>query len=184
MLKNDKERLSSLMDGNQYEGEFVDDIVDSADLQQYWYRCHIIRDVMQDKLHSSALTLNIVDNVANAIALDGLYEQTMANPSELSKPDNLFMIKLKEIVGKMSQVGLAACVTLAVIAGVQYQTGSSSDSPILNTMPVGVSISPVGGAPSEDNIYQPQQTKIEQQQYNKIRLLIQDYELQKRLNVQ
>lgn len=185
MLKEQKEQLSSFMDSNECQAEFVDVVAHNVELKQYWHRCHVMRDAMQGKLHDCSLTLDISSRVAEAIAFDDLYEQTMIEQSELPKPSNLFWVKMRDTIGKLSQVGLAACVTLAVIAGVQYQQTSSSDSPVLNTVPIGVNISPVGGGQVDYNRYpSQQQTKMDQQQYNKMRLLIQDYELQKRLDLQ
>ena len=83
-------------------------------------------------------------------------------------------------MAKVSQVGLAACVTLAIIAGVQYHQGQSdevSGAPTLNTIPMGVNVAPVGGIQQHND-----QQLLEKRQYDKIRLLVQDYELQKRLN--
>ncbi|RKS87841.1 RseA-like anti sigma(E) protein [Orbus hercynius] len=184
MLREQKEQLSSFIDGEQYDVEFVDAVAQDQDLQQCWQRYHIVRDVMQNKLNDGVLTLNIVDKIADAIALDDLYDQAHIAVFEPARQNNLLWIKIKDVVGKLSQVGLAACVTLAIIAGVQYQQDSSNDISVLNTMPVGVSVAPVGGMPSHANNDQSTSEQVDQQQYNKIRLLVQDYELQKRLNVQ
>lgn len=184
MLKDQKEQLSSFMDDNECQTECVDAVVNDVELQQYWYRCHVARDAMQGKLHDSTLTLDIASRVADAIAFDDLYEQTMIEQPASIQPVNLFWVKVKDVIGKLGQVGLAACVTLAVIAGVQYQQTPSGDAPVLNTVPMNVNISPVGGKGTETSNYGVLHTKMDQQQYNKIRLLIQDYELQKRLSPQ
>lgn len=186
MLQEQKEQLLSLMDDNQCDVILVDTITHDDELKQCWHRYHIARDVMQGKLHDCALTFDIADKVANAIALDDLFDQTSVDQAPVVKSPNLFWIKAKDVVGKLTQVGLAACVTLGIIAGVQYQQGSQVENaaPVLNTMPVGVNVSPVGGVPAQQQNYQVQNDTMDQQQYNKIRLLIQDYELQKRLNVQ
>lgn len=188
MLNEQKERLSSLMDGELSDAATcVDDISENEVLQQCWYRYHITRDVIRGKLHNCSLDINIAEKVAQAIAFDDLITQPTTKDIKSSKPTQLFWVKTKEIAFKVSQVGLAACVTLAIIAGVQYQQGQTNDNsyPVLNTIPVGISVAPVGGIPLEQNKTQElQQKSIDQHQYNKIRLLVQDYELQKRLNVQ
>lgn len=184
MSKQHKEQLSSFMDGNYCELQLIKSVAINDELQQYWHRCHVIRDAMQGKLHDSALTLDISHSIAAAIELDDLYDQNRITEFQLPKTENLFWVRIKDVIGKVGQVGLAACVTLAVIAGVQYQQTSTDNTPVLNTMPMGVNISPVGGAPIDTDEHLSNQTKLDQQQYNKIRLLIQDYELQKRLSVQ
>lgn len=186
MLKEQKEQLSSLMDGEQCGTEFVDAVSKDDALQQCWHRYHIVRDVMQGKLHDCSLSFDISEKVAQEIALEDLAQQPAAEQVILPNVANLFWIKAKDIVSKVSQVGLAACVTLGIIAGVQYQQNSTSDNqlPVLNTVPVGVNIAPVGGMNVGQNNQQEQHDTIESQQYNKIRLLVQDYELQRRLNAQ
>jgi len=186
MLKAQKEQLSSLMDGSQSDVQFIDTITSDDELKQSWYRYHVARDVMQGKLYGSVLTWNIADKVANAIALDELFDQASTNWTISPKLENVFWSKLKEGIGKLGQVGLAACITLGIIAGVQYQQGVSNNDalPVLNTVPVGVSVSPVGGIATGQNQYQAQQDAVDAKEYNKIRFLIQDYELQKRLNMQ
>ncbi|WP_392564430.1 RseA family anti-sigma factor [Orbus wheelerorum] len=186
MLKEQKEQLSSLMDGNQSDVQFIDTVASDEELRQSWYRYHVARDVIQGKLFDRALTWDIADKVASAIALDELFEQSSINQTSAPKLESIFWIKVKDAVSKLSQVGLAACITLGIIAGVQYQQSSSSEnvSPVLNTVPIGVSVSPVGGIATGQNQYQTQSDTVDAQEYNKIRFLIQNYELQKRLNVQ
>lgn len=186
MLKEHKEQLSLLMDGNQSDVQFIDTVASDENLKQSWYRYHVARDVMQGKLYDSVLTWNIADKVASAIALEELFDQASTTQESLSKAENLFWIKIKDTMGKLGQVGLAACITLGIIAGVQYQKGSSNNDalPVLNTVPIGVNVSPVGGIATEQNKYQTQQDTIDSKEYGKIRFLIQNYELQKRLNMQ
>lgn len=184
MQEEQKVQLSSLMDGEFTENYFIGSVSHDEDLQSCWHRYHVVRDVIRRELHSSSLTLDISNQVAQAIANDDLYGQLPEQPKkdEVLVPDlnTLLWIKVKEVISKVSQVGLAACVTLAVIAGVQYQQGQSNDTtgtPMLNTVPVGVSVAPVGGLSQQND-----QQLLEKRQHDKIRLLVQDYELQKRLN--
>lgn len=190
MLKTQKEQLSSLMDGDQCDVSFINTMTNDDELVKCWHRYHIVRDTMQDKLSEYSLTFDITERVANAIALDDLFDQAATSQVSMTKNKNFYWIKIKDTISRLSQVGLAACVTLGIIAGVQYQQNSVNDSsmPILNTVPIGVNVSPVGGTASEQQNYQlPKESmdqQLDQQEYNKIRLFIQDYELQKRLNVQ
>ncbi|MDF7667216.1 RseA family anti-sigma factor [Orbaceae bacterium ESL0727] len=193
------ETLSSLMDGELINDKFTDDrflqtITEDERLHACWHRYHIARDAMQGNLHSCSLTLDIESAVAQSIANDNLYgvpatdqpaiaNVEMPNLNSLKSP-NLFWAHLKEMAIRTSQVGLAACVTLAIIAGVQYHQGQSNDShaPILNTVPIGVNVAPVGGIAQPGEQQPSEQQLFEKRQYDKIRLLVQDYELQKRLN--
>lgn len=190
MLKTQKEQLSSLMDGDQCDVSFINTMTNDDELFKCWHRYHIVRDTIQDKLSECSLTFDITERVANAIALDDLFDQATTSQVPMIKNKNLYWIKIKDTISRLSQVGLAACVTLGIIAGVQYQQNSVNDNsmPILNTVPIGVNVSPVGGTSSEQQNYQLQKEsmnqQLDQQEYNKIRLFIQDYELQKRLNVQ
>lgn len=179
-----KQQLSLLMDGESMDDHFIDMVSHDESLQSCWHRYHIVRDAMRGELHASSLTLDISNQVAMAIAGEDLYPQLIEQPSQeeiaIPKAENLFWLRIKDIIAKVSQVGLAACVTLAIIAGVQYHQGQSDDVsgvPTLNTLPMGVNVAPVGGIQQHND-----QQLLEKRQYDKIRLLVQDYELQKRLN--
>ncbi|OCG16127.1 hypothetical protein A9G09_03320 [Gilliamella sp. wkB292] len=179
-----KEQLSLLMDDELNDDHFIDAVSKDESLQACWHRYHIVRSAMRGELHDSSLTLDISNQVAKAIAADNLYSplpnQPDQNNVDIPNAKNLIWIRVKDCLGKVSQVGLAACVTLAIIAGVQYHQGQSDDSngsPVLNTVPIGVNVAPVGGIQQHND-----QQLIEKRQYDKIRLLVQDYELQKRLN--
>ena len=179
-----KQQLSLLMDGEFIDDHFVDELGHDESLQSCWHRYHLAREAMRGELHGSSLTLDISNQVAMAIADDDLYPQLTDQPSQdeisIPKAENLFWLRIKDAMAKVSQVGLAACVTLAIIAGVQYHQGQSDETsgvPTLNTVPMGVNVAPVGGKQQHND-----QQLLEKRQYDKIRLLVQDYELQKRLN--
>lgn len=179
-----KQQLSLLMDGESTNDHFIDTVSHDESLQSCWHRYHIVREAMRGELHASSLTLDISNQVAMAIADDDLYPQLTEQPSQeeisIPKAENLFWLRAKDVMAKVSQVGLAACVTLAIIAGVQYHQGQSDDAsgvPTLNTVPMGVNVAPVGGIQQHND-----QQLLDKRQYDKIRLLVQDYELQKRLN--
>ncbi|MDF7671267.1 RseA family anti-sigma factor [Orbaceae bacterium ESL0721] len=192
--KEQKERLSSFMDGELATASFIDLINRDENLQACWHRYHIARDAMKGELHDSSLGFDISHAVANAIDTDSNYElRTQPTQDDITPPNleklkreskrlNSFWIQIKDSIAKMSQVGLAACVTLVIIAGVQYYQDESTNSnmPMLNTVPVGVNLAPVGGIADESKL--DEQQLFEKRQYDKIRLLVQDYELQKRLN--
>lgn len=182
MTIEQQEKLSSFMDG---EIETLSDISLDEENQQCWYRYHMIRNVMKKELHPTTLNLNIVNAVAKAIAEENVL---LSQPSkdEIAKVPTLQLmwVKSQDVFAKFAQVGLAACVTLAIIAGVQYYQNSddSEKYPVLNTVPIGVNVSPVGGISPTESAHDEESKLMDQNQYNKVKLLIQDYELQKRLN--
>lgn len=192
-----KEKLSAFMDGelidmmddNCFESDFIKAVTEDEQLQACWHRYHIAKDAMHGELHNCSLTLDISNAVAKAIASDTRYDlleqpiqHEVAIPKLAALKADEFWRSFKEIMTRVGQVGLAACVTLAIIAGVQYQQSESTErnTPILNTVPVGVNVAPVGGITQESQ--SKEQQMFEKRQYDKIRLLVQDYELQKRLN--
>lgn len=86
-----------------------------------------------------------------------------------------------------TQMGVAACVSLAVIVGVQHYNGQSETSqqpetPVFNTLPMMGKASPVSlGVPSEAAPVGSQQQQV-QEQRRRINAMLQDYELQRRLH--
>lgn len=179
-----KEQLSLLMDGESIDNRFIDEVSKDECLQSCWHRYHLVREAMRSDLHSCSLTMDISKQVAQVIASDNLYNELTEQPNihnvAIPKKENLIWIRFKDALAKVSQVGLAACVTLAIIAGVQYQqsqTENKDGAPMFNTVPVGVNVAPVGGFQQQND-----QQLLDKRQYDKIRLLVQDYELQKRLN--
>ncbi len=84
-------------------------------------------------------------------------------------------------------MGVAACVSLAVIVGVQHYNGQSETSqqpetPVFNTLPMMGKASPVSlGVPSEATANNGQQQQV-QEQRRRINAMLQDYELQRRLH--
>lgn len=185
MLKKQKEQLSSLMDDEKCETAFIDTVLSQPELQQCWRRYHVARDVMQGRSEVNCLNLDISDKVAQLIKTEDILDQPLTENVAVPALSRLIWLKTKDVFAKLGQVGLAACVTLGIIGVVQYNSNSSNnnDIPVLNTMPVGVNLAPVGGTNPTNN-YEPQHDTISNQQYDKIRLLVQDYELQRRLNFQ
>lgn len=88
---------------------------------------------------------------------------------------------------QLTQMGVAACVSLAVIVGVQHYNGQSETSqqpetPVFNTLPMMGKASPVStGVPSDATASGGQQQQV-QEQRRRINAMLQDYELQRRLH--
>ena len=84
---------------------------------------------------------------------------------------------------------MAACVSLAVIVGVQQYNkpveGQSSDSPVFNTLPMMGQASPVSlGVPAENASAPANSNQQVQDQRRRVNALLQDYELQRRLHAE
>lgn len=186
-----KEKLSALMDGElPDDAAFVASLSEDAALHQQWYHYHLARDSMRGVVKSEMLSLDFTQQVAAAISAESIEPALDAQPmpaSEAKPKMATLWWQSKNVISRLAQVGLAACVTLAVIGGVQQFSNSSDDNDVkvLNTMPIGISVSPVGGLTQDS--YQINEQRLAQQtdqaQYERLRRLLQDYELQKRMNV-
>lgn len=90
-------------------------------------------------------------------------------------------------LSNLTQVGVAACVSLVVILGVQQYSGSdanvASDSdqlPVLQTIPFAGSAEPV--SLTRDSVRSQSSEAKAMEQHRRANELMQDYELQLRLN--
>ncbi len=101
--------------------------------------------------------------------------------------ENAVLEKVRPWAAQLTQMGVAACVSLAVIVGVQHYNGQSETSqqpetPVFNTLPMMGKASPVSlGVPSEAAPVGSQQQQV-QEQRRRINAMLQDYELQRRLH--
>ncbi|TCV92197.1 anti-sigma-E factor RseA [Biostraticola tofi] len=187
------EKLSALMDGESFDNELLNHLSRDADLQQSWQSYHLIRDTMRGDI-GETLHLNIADRVAAAIAQEpvrlvpGSVKESQPQPETWQKLP--FWHRARPFAAHLTQIGVAACVSLAVIVGVQHynqpvSNGSEQpESPVFNTLPMMGQASPVSlGIPSAntgvDNGLQQQQV---QEQRKRINAILQDYELQRRLH--
>ena len=89
----------------------------------------------------------------------------------------------------LTQMGVAACVSLAVIVGVQHYNGQSDsaqqpEAPVFNTLPMMGKASPVSlGVPADASAGSGQQAQVREQR-RRINAMLQDYELQRRLHAE
>lgn len=183
-----KEALSSFMDG-ELAGDDVllTSLSSDREFLTCWHRYHIARDAMHSRLYKKALAIDVSEVVSLAISDIDLTCQNRLKSLNAIADKKLFIYpRVNRFLGRVVQMGFAACVTLSVIVGVRYYTNRTApdvEIPLLNTMPIGISISPVGGGHSLINA--PEQTtknKISREQYEKIYFLLENHELQKRLN--
>ena len=186
-----KEKLSALMDGETLDNELFSALSKDAELQKSWESYHLIRDTMRGDV-GDVLHFDISARVAAAIEKEPLRKITTLIPEAQPEPSRWekmpFWHKMRPWAAQLTQVGVAACVSLAVIVGVQHynQPGNSSvessDSPVFNTLPMMGKASPVSlGVPSDafDTNSANQQV---QDQRRRVNAMLQDYELQRRLH--
>lgn len=186
-----KEKLSALMDGEALDNELFSALSKDAELQKSWERYHLIRDTMRGDV-GEHLHFDIAARVAAAIEKEPQRNVTTLIPEAQPEPSHWekmpFWHKVRPWAAQITQVGVAACVSLAVIVGVQHynQPGSgsveSSDSPVFNTLPVMGKASPVSlGVPS-DAFGNGNASQQVQDQRRRVNAMLQDYELQRRLH--
>ncbi|MEG2830679.1 MAG: anti-sigma-E factor RseA [Edwardsiella sp. (in: enterobacteria)] len=184
-----KEKLSALMDGELLDSELIGSLSKEPELQQTWQRYHLIRDTLRGDV-GETLQIDLTDRIAAALEDEPVRLVPNAIPESQPQPSAWqrmpFWNRVRPWVGQISQMGIAAGVSLAVLLGVQHYNKplegvSEPESPVFNTLPLGGQASPVSfGVPSEGNNAQQQL----QQQRKRINAILQDYELQRRLHAE
>ncbi|PRD14902.1 anti-sigma-E factor RseA [Pantoea coffeiphila] len=187
-----KEQLSALMDGEALDTELMSALNSDAALQKNWESYHLIRDTLRGDV-PQLLDFDIAARVAAAIEDEPAKTVIRLIPEAQPKPEEAaampFWGKLRPWAAQITQVGLAACVSLAVIVGVQQYNkpvvGQSSDSPAFNTLPMMGQASQVSlGVPSENATNTSKVNQQVQDQRRRVNALLQDYELQRRLHAE
>lgn len=185
-----KEKLSALMDGEAIDSELLNSLSDDKTLQQSWQSYHLIRDSMRGDM-GNVVHLDIADRVAAALAnepaklVPGAVPESQPQPHSWEKMP--FWHKVRPWASQLTQIGVAACVSLVVIAGVQYYnqpdaSGASPETPAFNTVPILGKASPVSfGVPTSESTALDGKQNV-QEQRKRINALLQDYELQRRLH--
>lgn len=183
----DKEKLSALMDGELIDNVLISELESSEADQDTWKNYHLIGDVMRGD--APALPeWNIAENVAAAIELEPSHSAAPVIPAVESQPTPQEARKgLPMWLTQFGQVAMAACVSLAVILGVQQYSGSdeiesaSGDLPVLQTIPFSGNVEPV--SLTRESLAEPAKNEAQMQEHRRrINALLQDYELQLRLN--
>ncbi|MEY8712084.1 anti-sigma factor [Mangrovibacter phragmitis] len=190
-----KEKLSALMDGETLDSETISELSRDKSLLQTWESYHLIRDTLRGD------TGTVLDLDISARVMEAIEKEPARNPSPLiteSQPTPHqwqkmpFWKKLRPWASQLTQIGVAACVSLAVIVGVQqYNTGGRAtdsvaqpETPVFNTLPMMGKASPVSlGVPSDSMSVDGGQQQM-QEQRRRINAMLQDYELQRRLHAE
>ncbi|WP_440864804.1 anti-sigma-E factor RseA [Symbiopectobacterium purcellii] len=175
-----KEKLSALMDGEAADTELLNTLGRDAELQKSWQSYHLIRDTLRGDVAQSVIEIDIAARVAQAIP------EAQPHPDTCSRLS--FWDKVRPWASQLTQVGVAACVSLAVIVGVQMQRSpdqapeAQNDMPAFSTLPAMGTASPVSlVVPSENVVSHGGQRQVGAQR-NRINVMLQDYELQRRLH--
>lgn len=189
-----KEQLSALMDGEALDQSLLTELSKDAELQASWERYHLVRDTLRGDL-GQVVHFDISAKVAEAIAAEPVSASTVTpliveeqpEPSRWRKMG--FFSKTGGWGAQLAQVGVAACVSMAVIVGVQHYNhggdaaiSDSQDTPAFNTLPMMGKASPVSLGVPGDMFENSSSTGQVQEQRARINAMLQDYELQRRLN--
>ncbi|CAH6829678.1 anti-sigma-E factor RseA [Vibrio chagasii] len=189
----DKEKLSALMDGETIDKALIVDLESDQESMNTWQSYHLIGDVMRGDAPETK-NWNIADSVAAALedepahsAMPDLHqvnvEPTVAPIEEQPKPQQAKR-QLPAWLQQFGQVAVAACVSLAVVLGVQQYGGSDPAAPeqlpVLQTIPFAGSAEPV--SLTRDSVERPASEANLQEQRKRVHAMLEDYELQLRLN--
>ncbi|MDP5253949.1 MULTISPECIES: RseA family anti-sigma factor [unclassified Vibrio] len=187
----DKEKISALMDGELLDHSLIEQLTQSSQDQEVWQDYHTIADIMRGETPSS-VEWDIAGKVALALEQEPAHQNiaSLASSAELESQPVPTQVRrhLPKWLNPLGQVAVAACVSMVVIFGVQqYQgeeansvTASTSDVPVLQTVPLSGSAEPVSWTRSAAE-KSSSQTSL-QEQRKRIHAMLSDYELQLRLN--
>lgn len=188
------------MDGELIDQSLISEIEQDDESLQSWSHYHLIGDTLRGETPS-----NPSWDIASKVAL-ALEDETAHNSlsSSHSSSNNLSSSKVTPILeaqpkpekararmpawlSNLTQIGVAACVSLVVVLGVQQYSGSdanvASDSdqlPVLQTIPFAGSAEPV--SLTRDAVRSQSSEAKAMEQHRRANELMQDYELQLRLN--
>lgn len=205
----DKEKISSLLDGEELDQSIINALAVDDDSQQTWQNFNLIGDVMRgeapqnkewdiaakvalaledEPVHTGIVQAEPASVVSIATAREAQVEESQPTPQQAKR-------KMPAWLTQFGQVAVAASVSLAVIVGVQQYNGGESSLttssgeaqlPVLETIPFAGTAEPVSltrdsvrssrhAGPSEDQVME---------QRRRINAMLQDYELQLRLNAE
>lgn len=186
-----KQQISALMDGELIDQSLISDIEKDNESLQSWSHYHLIGDTLRGETPSNH-SWDIASKVA--LALEDEAAHTSFSSKNVTpileaqpKPEKA-RARMPAWLSNLTQVGVAACVSLVVILGVQQYSGSdatnvASDSdqlPVLQTIPFAGSAEPV--SLTRDSVRSQSSEAKAMEQHRRANALMQDYELQLRLN--
>ncbi len=188
----DKQQLSALMDGEMVDKALIQELVHDSESIETWKNYHLIGDVMRGDAPERP-EWNIAESVALAL------ENEPAHSAFRNNVTSIDSVKAKEEqptpqksrrqlpawLSPFGQVAVAACVSLVVIVGVQQYGGETPSSqaepfPVLQTAPFSGRVEPV--SLTRESLEKPNLESNVHEQRRRVNALLQDYELQLRLN--
>ncbi|WP_299688785.1 sigma-E factor negative regulatory protein [uncultured Vibrio sp.] len=189
----DKEKLSALMDGEMIDKGLIVDLESVQESINTWQSYHLIGDVMRGDAPKNQ-DWNIASSVAAALEDEPAYNSTSnlhqaavepsVTPVEEQPKPHQAKRQLPVWLQQFGQVAVAACVSLAVVLGVQQYGGSDPAAPeqlpVLQTIPFSGSVEPV--SLTRDSVEKPTSEANIQEQRKRVNALLEDYQLQLRLN--
>ncbi|MDD1791892.1 anti-sigma E factor [Enterovibrio makurazakiensis] len=190
----EKENLSALFDGNEIDQALIDALENDPSSQEAWKSFAVTRDVMRGDAPKNP-SWDIAASVAAALDNEPTYGlQTAASqpdvvPLRESQPTpKVARSSMPSWLQQLTQVGMAAAVSLVVIVGVQQYNGgfdanttfASSQPPVLQTIPLSGSAEPV--SLSRNSVQGNPSEALLMEQRRRVNAMFQDYELQLRLN--
>ncbi|GAD90676.1 sigma-E factor negative regulatory protein RseA [Vibrio halioticoli NBRC 102217] len=193
-VMSNKEKISALMDGESVDLSLISEVEHEKDAQQTWQNYHLIGDVMRGDAKQGA-DWDIASKVALALEDEPAHSSNVRPMLEEQPTPATVKKALPQWLTQFGQVAVAACVSFAVIVGVQQYGGSVDGNasqapetlPVLQTIPIAGSAEPV--SLTRDSVRTKSESakisaKDEQlaEQRRRINTVLQDYELQLRLN--
>lgn len=188
----DKEKLSALMDGELVDKALIAELESDQTGLDAWKNYHLIGDVLRGDAPQQP-EWNIAESVALALENEPAHNQfspskvTDISEARIESQPTPHQAKrnLPAWISQFGQVGIAACVSLAVILGVQQfggeVTSETDQLPVLQTIPFSGSVEPV--SLTRDSVEQSPRNDVNvQEQRRRINAMLQDYELQLKLN--
>lgn len=206
----DKEKLSALMDGEMIDKALIAELEVDQESLQTWKNYHLIGDVMRGEAPERA-EWNIAERVALALENEPAHNPNVIHSlnhtgqTDQKRIDNSTVThvdfsrlddqptpqqsrrRIPTWLNQFGQVAVAACVSLAVIVGVQQYSGESESTaqdgqlPVLQTVPFSGSAEPVSLTRESFDKQHSSDVNV-QEQRRRINAMLQDYELQLRLN--
>ena len=185
----DKEKISAFIDNEEMDNAFIESLSREENTET-WKNYHLIGDVMRGEA-PEAKAWDISASVALALEDEPVHQMndtvtdlmpSQPTPSEAKKT-------LPSWMTQFSQVAMAACFSLVVIVGVQQYNGADSgvipatsgDIQVLDTIPFSGTAEPV--SLTRDSLVKKTSTEADvMEQRKRINAMLQDYELQLRLN--
>lgn len=178
------------MDGNLIDDALIEALENDQESKDTWHNYHLIGDVMRGD-EPQSLDWNIAESVAAALESEPAHSRVSDSnvaPIESQPTPQQAKRQLPAWLTQFGQVAVAACVSLAVILGVQQYSGQdptqpeAEQLPVLQTIPFAGSAEPVSLTRDSVAKANTNESVNVQEQRRRINALLQDYELQLRLN--